>query len=119
MIGEIVVTIAALCFAALLLEWGNPTDVDRTVATTLATAVTIFWFQRRASEQANTAVTTIANGKLSALVGSLDQARSDSAGRDMVLSSKLDSLTAAVSHKQESIDKVVEAIQAVGDDPAR
>lgn len=106
-VGEIIITLAVIAFAAALLLDGNGTLVDTTIATSLSTAVTVFWFSRRASEQSSNAVTTLANGKLSALMSSLENARSDSSANQQMLSDKMDSLIGAVADKNETIAKAI------------
>lgn len=83
MIGEIIISLVALTGGGYIFATTINEGVRLAISGMLS-IVLVFWFQRRAteqasnavvksSEQATAAVTTLANGQLSSLQGAIDQ----------------------------------------------
>jgi len=71
-VGEVLISLLALSVGAFMVIYSSALG-PQMVGSGLVSAVTVFWFQRRSSEQANNAVITLANGKLSSLMEAQQQ----------------------------------------------
>lgn len=65
-IGEVLISVIVLAGAYALLFLSEDQGV-KVAASGMASAVLVFWFQRRAGESGQNAVTTLANGKIDSL----------------------------------------------------
>lgn len=66
-VGEVLISVIALVGALAVLFFSGDQDVKLT-ASGLLSAITVFWFSRRAAEQSNNNLTMLANGKLTQLL---------------------------------------------------
>jgi len=66
-VGEVLVSLTALLGSMYLLVYG-PDQSVKLVASGVISAVTVFWFQRRATEQASNQMAYLANGKLTEML---------------------------------------------------
>lgn len=71
-LAEIIISFSALIGGVLLVHFGTQ-EAERSVGATLVGAVTVFWFQRRASEQATNKIAEVSNGNLKALQDKVDK----------------------------------------------
>jgi hypothetical protein len=72
-IGEVTVSIVALAGSMAVLFYSADEGVKLTASGVLS-AIVVFWFSRRQAEQSNTALASIANGKLTELLDAQRQA---------------------------------------------
>jgi hypothetical protein len=71
-IGEILISVLGLSGSMLVLFYSTDEGV-KLAASGLLSAIAVFWFQRRASEQSNNNLAMLADGKLSQLLQSQAQ----------------------------------------------
>lgn len=92
-VGEVLISVLALAGALAVLFFSTDQGV-KLAASGLLSAVTVFWFQRRGSEQSNNNLATLANGKLSQLLNSQAQLQARTDGLVTLIASTRRSETA-------------------------
>jgi len=78
-VGEVLISVISLVGALMVLFYSSDQGV-KLAASGILSAVTVFWFQRRQSEQSNNSLATLANGKLTQLLNSQQQLQSRTDG---------------------------------------